>query len=331
MTDVAPPAQRRACRAEVLRWRVAARYSEIHRHRVRAEIVAHRASLFDSEPQRPLADECRDDYLLALLGGSVSLRARGTTSAWMRAASEARAGVVCADSSPTETSKVSPLTRSRMATWPAGFTAQTITSREPWTAIVPQAMRRISIRRTMPGAAAAWRWQTYQWFTDTVERTIDELLTFLTDIPGAAEPAPNGRARAVSARRSSCDEALRAVSPGESTDIFNGHYCHFERTSTPAGHRRGGMHQMLQSDLHRLELLELFVQFLDVGLCQRAHLAAWALAVLPQPEQLTNLLDREAQVARLPNEPQRADFLVRVLSVARLGTNRLFGKSPTLS
>ena len=167
-----------------------ARYSEIRRHRVRAETSLSALVCSTASHNGPSRTSASTTTFSRRWAAPYRFGLAVTTSAWMRAASEARAGVVCAVSSPTETSKVSPLTRSRMATRPAGFTAQTITSREPWTAIVPQAMRRISIGRTMPGAAVAWRWQTYQWFTDTVERTIDELLTFLTDIPGGGRASP---------------------------------------------------------------------------------------------------------------------------------------------
>lgn len=50
-------------------------------------------------------------------------------------------------------------------------------------------------------------------------------------------------------------------------------------------------HQMLQRGLHRVQLLELVVEFLDVHLRQRTHLPARSLAVLPQAEKLANLLD----------------------------------------
>ena len=45
------------------------------------------------------------------------------------------------------------------------------------------------------------------------------------------------------------------------------------------------VHQVLQRGLHRVQLLELVVEFLDVRLRQRTPLPAWPLAVLPQAEQ----------------------------------------------
>ena len=80
--------------------------------------------------------------------------------------------------------------------------------------------------------------------------------------------------------------------------------------------------QVRQRGLHGLELLKLGVEFLEVGLRQGLDLPAGTPLVLPQAQQLANLLDREPQITRLADEPQRADFLVGVLAVTRLGTAR---------
>ena len=61
----------------------------------------------------------------------------------------------------------------------------------------------------------------------------------------------------------------------------------------------------------------------DVRLRQRLHLAARPAPVLPQPEQLADLLDREAEVARMADEAQRVDLRVGVLAIARVGALRL--------
>jgi hypothetical protein len=75
------------------------------------------------------------------------------------------------------------------------------------------------------------------------------------------------------------------------------------------------VHKMLERCLHGQQLLGLLLQRLDVDFGQRLDEPARALAVVPQAQQLANLVDGEAQITRLADEAQRMDFAVVVLAV----------------
>src|SRR5678810_54524 len=90
------------------------------------------------------------------------------------------------------------------------------------------------------------------------------------------------------------------------------------------------VHQMLESRLHRLQILELLVELLDVRLRERLHLAAGPSPVLPEPEKLPNLLDGKAKIARVSDEAQRHDLVVAVLAIARVGPRCLWKQADAL-
>src|SRR5690606_8359462 len=76
-----------------------------------------------------------------------------------------------------------------------------------------------------------------------------------------------------------------------------------------------------------LKLPQLPVQLPDVRLRQRLDLPARAPAILPQSQQFADLRDGEAEIARLADEPQRADLPLAVPAVAGIGAGGL-GKKP---
>src|SRR6188768_867226 len=73
------------------------------------------------------------------------------------------------------------------------------------------------------------------------------------------------------------------------------------------------VHQVLERRLHREQMGCLLLELADVRLGQRLDAAARTPAVLPQPDQLTDLGDREAEVARASDEAQRVDVARRIL------------------
>ena len=121
--------------------------------------------------------------------------------AWTRAASASRDGVVRADSSLTAASKVSPLSRSRTVTLLPGFTAQTITSREAWTAIDP----RCPEAKPPAGGKPTGGWLS------RLNGQIRELLPLMTDIPRRGRFGPKRLATGTTAGRSSYEAVLRAI------------------------------------------------------------------------------------------------------------------------
>src|SRR5687768_477609 len=79
------------------------------------------------------------------------------------------------------------------------------------------------------------------------------------------------------------------------------------------------MNQVIQGLLHRLHRRNAPGQIFGMLLRDLAHLGAGAPAVLPQANQLADLLHREAEVARALDEAQRVHFGLAVLAVAAVG------------
>src|SRR5687767_1510945 len=193
---------------------------------------------------------------------------------------------------------------------------------------------------TLTGKPAAFRWSTH-----SAQQPQSGLLK--TSMRGRAGPAPKaGQAEAAAAPARPARRVLRSVMSAR-----------FRRGSKPAAAQAAGaarrvvrarcgrqrrpfgqalddgalgpvvalaaMHEMLERRLHGMQLGQLRVELVEVDLGQRLDLPARAAPVLPEAEELADLLDREAQVARLADEAQRADVLVAVLPVAGVGARRL--------
>src|SRR3546814_16874794 len=65
-----------------------------------------------------------------------------------------------------------------------------------------------------------------------------------------------------------------------------------------------GLGQMLQAVLHRLQLGDLRGQLVDMAHGDLLHRRRGPLAIAPQAEQQTDVVEREAEVARAPDEAQ---------------------------
>ena len=82
--------------------------------------------------------------------------------------------------------------------------------------------------------------------------------------------------------------------------------------------------EMLQRAAHRLQLADFPVERSQVLLRDATHVRARTPAVVPEREQLLNLLHREPEVARPPDESQRVDVGVGIEPVACHRPARLF-------
>src|SRR3546814_7079662 len=72
--------------------------------------------------------------------------------------------------------------------------------------------------------------------------------------------------------------------------------------------------QLQQRPPQRLKRIRLAPEFLGPGGRQGLHLGAGAVAVAPQAEEIADVLDREAEIARIGDEPQAVDVGVGIRS-----------------
>ena len=88
------------------------------------------------------------------------------------------------------------------------------------------------------------------------------------------------------------------------------------------------MDQCLERPLHPLELVDLLFEIADVTLRDSAYITAAAAPVLPQPQQLRDLLHREAEPPRPAHELQGMNVRGVVEAVTGIGTLGRSGSTP---
>lgn len=82
------------------------------------------------------------------------------------------------------------------------------------------------------------------------------------------------------------------------------------------------LRKVQQAGAHCRQRGRLAVQPVRLGQRHRLHLGARPVIVAPQVQQLANLFDREAEVARIGNEPQQCDVIVRIIAITAVPTWR---------
>src|SRR3546814_13158806 len=71
-----------------------------------------------------------------------------------------------------------------------------------------------------------------------------------------------------------------------------------------------------QCPAQRLKRFGLAAQFLGAGDGEGLDLGAGTLAVAPQPQQTSDILDRKAEVTGIGDEPQTMDIGIRIVAIA---------------
>src|SRR3546814_1135753 len=74
--------------------------------------------------------------------------------------------------------------------------------------------------------------------------------------------------------------------------------------------------QFEQCPAQRLKRFGLAAQFLGAGDGEGLYLGAGTLAVAPQPQQTSDILDRKAEVTGIGDEPQTKDIGIRIVAIA---------------
>src|SRR3546814_18075991 len=74
--------------------------------------------------------------------------------------------------------------------------------------------------------------------------------------------------------------------------------------------------QFEQCPAQRLKRFGLAAQFLGAGDGEGLDLGAGTLAVAPQPQQTSDILDRKAEVTGIGDEPQTMDIGIRIVGIA---------------
>src|SRR3546814_796600 len=74
--------------------------------------------------------------------------------------------------------------------------------------------------------------------------------------------------------------------------------------------------QFEQCPAQRLKRFGLAAQFLGAGDGEGLDLGAGTLAVAPQPQQTSDILDRKAEVTGIGDEPQTMDIGIRIVAIA---------------
>src|SRR3546814_16177840 len=83
-----------------------------------------------------------------------------------------------------------------------------------------------------------------------------------------------------------------------------------------------GVREIEQGLAHRLESDRLAVQLFGAGERQPLDVGALARAVRPQAEQRADVLDREAEIARVGDEAQAVDVGLRIVAIAAVAARR---------
>jgi len=80
------------------------------------------------------------------------------------------------------------------------------------------------------------------------------------------------------------------------------------------------MDEVRESIFHRLELLKLLVQEIQMLLGESLHLATWARPILPEANQTSDFLNRKSQVTGTSDKLQSSDVLLAVHAIPGIGS-----------
>src|SRR5688572_12034231 len=98
----------------------------------------------------------------------------------------------------------------------------------------------------------------------------------------------------------------------------------------PAPRRAAALHELGEFGLHLRELTNPPVHLLDLPRRQLTNVFVAARPVVPEGDQLTDLVERESQLLGIPDETDQRDSCRVVLAIARRETTRFRQQPPPL-